>query len=157
MCGKKKISMCSACTAVRCVDTKRPRACHRSAAHDYVNDDFNCMQVCGEHEEQRVQKLAARASTLVMPMRRALQVGQCACTVVDCFPDSGAGALLSLAATNCSGSQARKSQLTHIFMQVADAIDKKVLEMATFAEQGFLPHSCECFWKIVRPSCICRS
>lgn len=101
-----------------------------------------------------------------MPTGLALQVALCACAngaVVDCFPGTGAGAPLSLVAINCNASQTRKSQLTQVLQQVADAIDKKVLEratargvvtrvesttLATFTEQGFLTR-CSGEWKQV--------
>lgn len=90
----------------------------RQLAYEYVEKNFDPAEIYGEFGSQLVQRLAARASTPVMPLGLALQIGLCSCSngaVVELFPGA---------------TQTRKSQLTQVLTEVAAVNDAAALRRA---------------------------
>ena len=137
----------------------------RQVAYEYVEKNFDPVEIYGEFGSQIVQRLAARASTPVMPLGLALQIGLCSCSngaVVELFP--GQTSPLSIVAINCNATQTRKSQLTQVLAEVAAVNDAAALRrakalaadstvvkrescmLANFTEQAFMSR-CSSDWK----------
>lgn len=103
----------------------------RQLAYEFVEKNFDPVEIYGEFGSQLVQRLAARASTPVMPLGLALQIGLCSCSngaVVELFP--GNPSPLSIIAINCNATQTRKSQLTQVLTEVAQVNDAAALRRA---------------------------
>lgn len=120
----------ASCMCAEKMSSSRP-ADARQLAYEFVEKNFDAVEVYGEFGSQLVQRLAARASTPVTPLGLALQIGLCSCSngaVVELFP--GQPSPLSIIAINCNATQTRKSQLTQVLTDVAAVNDAAALRRA---------------------------
>ena len=104
----------------------------RFKAYDHVKRHFDPVGICGEKGSLILARLAARASTPLMPLGLAVQIGLCSRSngvLVYIFP--GAKSPLSMITINCNAPQTRKSQLTNVLAEIAAVNDQAALRRAS--------------------------